>query len=208
MKNLTLLDHPVLKHKLGQLRDKQTAPAEFRLLIKEITQFLVYEATRDLVTTTAVVETPLMKTKVSIVEDYPIAVSIMRAGNGMLEAINSILPESKSGHIGIYRNNASQNTIEYYLNLPEGVEGKTALLVDPLIATADTVIASINRLKEFGINDIKCLVILTSKEGLARVSETHPDVSFYALEVNEDLDDNGYLLPGLGDVGDRFYNTK
>lgn len=208
MNNVILLKHPILKDKLGQLRDKNTSSSEFRALIKEITQFLVYEATRDLPTVSSTVETPLVETDVLSVEKYPVVVSIMRAGNGMLEAANSVMPKSRSGHIGIYRDHDSQNTIEYYLKLPSDVKGATTLLMDPLIASSDTVISSISRLKEFGITDIKCLVILASKEGLERVLRTHPDVSIYALEVEEDLDDNGYLVPGLGDVGDRFYNTK
>jgi uracil phosphoribosyltransferase len=208
MKNVICIDHPVLKQKLGELRNINTSSSVFKNLIKEITQFLVFEATRDLKSSSVTVDTPRHHAKVSVIDEYPLVVSIMRAGNGMLEAATSLLPESKGGHIGIYRDHSSHNTIEYYLKLPKDVVGKTALLLDPVVGTGDTIVASIDRLKAFGITKIDCLAILGSEEGLAHITDIHPDVSIYVLDAGDVLSEDGYLLPGIGDVGDRIYNTN
>jgi uracil phosphoribosyltransferase len=205
MKNITCLDHPILQQKLGQLRDKETPSYIFKSLLRDITQFMVYEAMRDLKLS---YKTPLQEASVAIIDECPVIISIMRAGNGMLEAASALLPDANGGHIGIYRDHLSHNTIEYYLNLPGDVKGKTALLLDPIIGTGDTVIASIDRLKAFGVKRVVCLSVLGSKEGLAKITEIHSDVIIFVVGANDILSDNGFLLPGIGDAGDRIYNTN
>lgn len=208
MKNITCLDHPILQQKLGQLRDKDTPSYVFKSLLRDITQFMVYEAMKDLKLSYKTVQTPLKKASVAIIDDCPVIISIMRAGNGMLESASALLPDANGGHIGVYRDHLTHNTIEYYLNLPSGVKGKTALLFDPVIGTGDTVVASIDRLKAFGVKHVVCLSVLGSKQGLAHITNSHSDVSIFVVDDNDSLNENGYLLPGIGDVGDRIYNTN
>jgi uracil phosphoribosyltransferase len=145
---------------------------------------------------------------VAVIKQCPVIISIMRAGNGMLEAASALLPDANGGHIGIYRDHLGHNTIEYYLNLPSDVKGKTALLLDPIIGTGDTVIASIDRLKAFGIKQVVCLSVLGSKEGLVKITDIHPDVIIFVVGADDTLSEQGYLLPGIGDAGDRIYNTN
>lgn len=208
MKNITCLEHPILKQKLGQLRDKETPSYIFKSLLRDITQFMVYEAMRELKTSYKTVQTPLQEATVAVIDECPVIISIMRAGNGMLEAASTLLPDANGGHIGIYRDHLSHNTIEYFLKLPTDVKGKTALLLDPVIGTGDTVVASIDRLKAFGVKRVICLSVLGSKEGLAKITDIHPDVSIFVVDANDILSENGYLLPGIGDVGDRIYNSN
>ncbi len=208
-KNLIELHHPLLLHKLGHLRDKNTNSSDFRNLMTEISKLLAYEAMRDwknieLVT----VETPLSLSKVERMTNPPVAVAILRAGNGMLEGVLSMIPVASSGFIGIYRDKFIQNTVEYYFKLPKDVEGRTILLCDPLIATADTMIAAIDRLKSYHVGPIKVLSVLVSDHALKRLLHFHPDVKIYALNVEKEMTENGYLVPGLGDAGDRLYQTK
>lgn len=205
MEQLILVDHPILKHKLGFLRDKKTSSAEFRNIIKEISRFLTYEATRSFEVFEAQVETPMAKAKVERVKGVPIVVSIMRAGNGMLDGILTALPFAQAGHIGIYRDKFIKNTVEYYFKIPNDCKGKKVLLADPLIATGDTVIASVDRLKQYEVGPISCLCVLISKKGLKALTEAHPDVNIFALAIEEEIDEKGYLIPGIGDVGDRLY---
>ena len=206
-KNLFEINHPIVEHKLGFLRDKNTSSAEFRSIIKELTKIIGYEATKDLEVTETQLETPLAKTNVKRVKNPPIIVSIMRAGNGMMDSMLTLLPYCRAGHIGIYRDKFINNTVEYYFKLPENVEGCEILLLDPLLATGDTVIASIDRLKQYGVGKIKLLTILTNKIGVARVHEFHPEVDIYTFGAQEELNEKGYLVPGLGDAGDRLFNT-
>lgn len=208
MKNLKLIEHPLLQHKLGFLRDKNTKPSEFRNILKELSRYLAYEATKDYTTIEVEVETPMQKTKVKRIAQPPIVVSIMRAGNGMLDSLLTTLPFAKAGHIGIYRDKFIKNTVEYYFKLPEGCQGQPILLADPLLATGDTMIASVDRLKQYEVGEIRVLSLLVAEQGLKSLYETHPDVMVYALSVEEGLNESGYLLPGLGDAGDRLFNTK
>ncbi len=208
MTTIHLLNHPLLNHKLARLRDKTTNAAEFRNLINEISRFLVYEASRDLATKTQSVQTPLALSTVEVIENIPAVVSIMRAGNGMMEAINTTIPDIHSGHFGIYREKLTGNTVEYYLKLPKDIKSKTVFVVDPMIGTGDTMMAAVKRLKKMGIETIKCLVILASKHGIQKLTNAYPDIQIYTLSADEELDENSYLVPGIGDVGDRYYNTK
>lgn len=206
---LTVLNHPLLRHKLGYLRDKSTSSAEFRRLVSEISLVLAHEVMRDWKEMSVVdIETPITKTKVERVSNSPVIVSIMRAGNGMLDAVLSMIPFASAGFIGIYRDKFINNTVEYYFKMPQDIEGKTAILCDPLVATADTVIAAIERLKSYEVKKIKILSILVSEHAIERIREAHADVDIFTLNVEKEMNDLGYLMPGLGDAGDRLYQTK
>ena len=208
-KNLTELTHPLLLHKLGHMRDKNTNSADFRNLMTEISKLLAYEAMKDWKDMDLVqVETPLSPMKVDRIINPPVAVAILRAGNGMLDGVLSMIPIASSGFIGIYRDKFIQNTVEYYFKLPADVKGRTILLCDPLIATADTMIAAIDRLKSYHVGPIKVLSVLASDHALKRLEHFHPDVKVFALNVEKEMTENGYLVPGLGDAGDRLYQTK
>jgi uracil phosphoribosyltransferase len=177
--------------------------------MQEIAKSLTYEAMRDWDNTDLVeVETPLAKTRVSRIMNPPIAVAILRAGNGMLDGVLSMLPVASAGFIGIYRDKFIQNTVEYYFKLPAQPEGRQILLCDPLIATADTMIAAIDRLKSYHVGKIKVLSLLISDHAVKRLEHFHPDVEIYAINVEKEMTENGYLVPGLGDAGDRLYQTK
>jgi uracil phosphoribosyltransferase len=209
MKNVTVIDHPLLNHKLGYLRDKDTNSSEFRELVKEISKVLTYEAMRDWKQIESIaIETPIAKTKAERIINPPVVVSIMRAGNGMMDAVLSMIPISSAGYIGIYRDKFIKNTVEYYFKMPENVKGKEILLCDPLIATADTMIAAIDRLKQYEVGKIKVLSILASRYGLEKVLSFHPDIEIYTVNIEEEMNELGYLVPGLGDAGDRLFQTK
>ena len=202
------IKHPLIQHKLGFLRDENTSSAEFRGIIKELTKFLAYEATKELSLKMEDIQTPIAKAKVGRINNAPIIVSIMRAGNGMIDSMLEALPFCSAGHIGIYRDKFINNTVEYYFKLPENTKGKDILLIDPLLATGDTVIASIDRLKQYEVGKIKLLTILTCQSGIERVHHFHPDVEIFTLGAEETLNEKGYLVPGLGDAGDRLFGTK
>ncbi|KYG63517.1 uracil phosphoribosyltransferase [Bdellovibrio bacteriovorus] len=204
-----VIEHPLLKHKLGYLRDKDTYSHEFREIVKEISKILVYEAMRDWKHLESVpIETPIAKTVAERIIQPPVVVSIMRAGNGMLDAVLSMIPRASTGFIGIYRDKFIQNTVEYYFKLPQDVQNKEIILCDPLIATADTIVAAIDRLKNYGVGKVKVLSILASHHGLDRILHFHPDVEIYTLNIEEQVNEMGYLVPGLGDAGDRLFQTK
>jgi uracil phosphoribosyltransferase len=191
------------------LRDKNTSSSEFRELVKEISRILAHEVMRDWKDIEVVnIETPIAPAKVERISNPPVIVSVMRAGNGMLDAILSMLPFSSVGFLGIYRDKFIKNTVEYYFKMPEDIKGKTAILCDPLVATADTMIAAIDRLKSYEVQKIKILCILTSEQAVQRIQELHPDVEIYTLNIEKEMNDLGYLVPGLGDAGDRLYKTK
>jgi uracil phosphoribosyltransferase len=204
---LNEIKHPLIQHKLGYLRDKNTSPSDFRRITKELTKFLAFESTRDLKLEVESIDTPVDKASIGRIKNAPIIVSIMRAGNGMIDAMLESLPFCSAGHIGIYRDKFIQNTVEYYFKLPENVKGKDILLIDPLLATGDTVVASVDRLKQYEVGSIKLLTILTCKEGIERVHHFHPDVEIFTLGAEEALNEKGYLVPGLGDAGDRLFGT-
>lgn len=208
-KNLTLINHPLLRHKLGILRDKTSSTQEFREITKEISRILAYEAMSDWTDFENVqVETPMAKTTVERIKNPPLIVAIMRAGNPVLDAVLSMMPFASAGHIGIYRDKFIKNTVEYYFKIPKDHVGKTVFLCEPLIATADTSVAAIDRLKSYNVGPIRLLSILASPEGLAKLQKFHPDVKVYALSQEASINEMGYLMPGLGDAGDRLYGTK
>jgi uracil phosphoribosyltransferase len=204
-----VINHPLLRHKLGYLRDKKTNSVEFRDLIKEISVLLAYEAMRDWKDMTSVdIETPIAKTTVERIQKAPVIVSIMRAGNGMLDSVLSVIPFASAGFIGIYRDKFIHNTVEYYFKMPEDVKGRMAILCDPLVSTADTMIAAIDRLKSYEVKEIKILTILLSDFAKKRIHHFHPDVEIFTLNIEQEINESGYLVPGLGDAGDRLYQTK
>lgn len=203
----TVLNHPLLQHDLTKLRDVSTTPVEFRHVMEQLSSLLAYEMTRDLELSPCEVQTPLERTMGSSVSDDLVIVSILRAGNGMLEGLLKMLPFSRVGHIGIYRDKFIGNTVEYYFRLPDKVAGKKILLADPLIATGDTALAAIDRLKEYEVGHIRFVSILASPQGVAKLKEHHPDVEIYTLSMERELTEKGYILPGLGDAGDRLYGT-
>ena len=208
-KKVNIVRHPLLKHKLGHLRDKNTNSNDFREITKEISKILAYEAMREWNQFETIdIETPIAKTKVEKIKNPPVVVSILRAGNGMLDAVLSMIPISSAGFIGIYRDKFIHNTVEYYFKMPENIKGKEILLCDPLIATADTIVAAIDRLKQYEVGAIKVLSLITSKSGLERLHYFHPDVEVFTVEVEEQINEVGYLVPGLGDAGDRLFQTK
>jgi uracil phosphoribosyltransferase len=208
-KNVHILNHPLLKHKLGYLRDKNTSSTEFRDLVKEISRILAFEVMRDWDEIKSVeIETPLAKTKVERIHNAPVVVSIMRAGNGMLDAVLSMIPFASTGFIGIYRDKFIHSTVEYYFKMPSDVKGRMAILCDPLVATADTAVAAIERLKNYEVGQIKILTILVSQFAIDRIRELHPDVEIFTLNVEKEMNEQGYLVPGLGDAGDRLYQTR
>ena len=207
--NIHVLNHPLLRHKLGYLRSQATPSNEFRELTKEISRILAYEALRDWKRFDQVdVETPIAKTKVDRIVEAPVVVSIMRAGNGMLDAVLSMIPFASAGFIGIYRDKFVHSTVEYYFKMPQNIKGRTAILCDPLIASGDTIIAAIERLKSHEVKKIQVLSILLSEHALKRLESDHPDVEVFTLNIEKEMNSDGYLVPGLGDAGDRLFQTK
>ena len=207
-KKLIIIKHPLMQHMLGELRNVETDSFKFRRLVNEAGRFLAYEATQDYPTTNKQIQTPMTKTEVPHIETTPVIVSIMRAGNGMLDGILSMLPFASAGHIGIYRDKFINNTVEYYFKLPEDVKGREILLADPMLASGDTAVACIDRLKKYHVGKIKMLCILTSAPGIEKVHHFHPDVEIYCIGKDEELNEKAYIIPGLGDAGDRLYQTK
>ena len=169
---------------------------------------MAFEATKDLELTKDIIETPITKAEVQKIKNPPVIVSIMRAGNGMIDSMLTLLPFCSAGHVGIYRDKFIDNTVEYYFKLPENSKGKDILLVDPMLATGDTAVASLDRLKQYEVGNIKLLTILASQYGIERVHHFHEDVEIFTLSAQEELNKKGYLIPGLGDAGDRLFNTK
>lgn len=202
-----ILRHPVLQHKLCQLRDKRTSPWMFRNLMEEVSQLMAFEVTRKLNLKSVDVETPMRATKGYKIGDRVVLVSIMRAGNGMLAGMQKFLSFASVGHIGIYRDKFIKSTVEYYLRLPKDIEGSRVILMDPMLATGDTAVASLARIKEFQVADIQFVTLIASRPGLEKVYAHHPDVQVFTLSIEPEMDENGFILPGIGDAGDRLYGT-
>jgi uracil phosphoribosyltransferase len=209
MSNLHIIDHPLLRHKLGYLRDKTTNSNEFRALVTEVSKILAYEVMKNWKDFDhPEIETPLAKMKVDRIVSVPVVVSIMRAGNGMLDGVLSMIPFASAGFIGIYRDKFVNTTVEYYFKMPSDIKGRTAILCDPLIATGDTISAAIERLKSYEVKKIQIMAILVSQHALERLQKAHPDVEIYAVNIEKEMNNDGYLVPGLGDAGDRLFQTK
>lgn len=207
MKNVKVIEHPIIKHKLGIIRNKNTASQEFRQVFHDLSQILAYECTRDLKLTSFETETPLQKAKVERVSEEIIVACILRAAEGMLPGFMQALPFARFGHVGIYRDKFMNQTVEYYFKLPADVAGKRLLLLDPLLATGDTCLAALDRLKQYEVGPITVVTILSVMVGIEKVLKAHPNVQIYTLSIEEGLNEKGYLLPGLGDAGDRLFGT-
>ncbi len=204
-----VLDHPLITHKLAILRDKNTGTKEFRELISEISILLCYEATKDAKLHNTEIETPLEKYKTKkLNEDDYAFVPILRAGMSMVEGIIKVIPNAKIGHIGLYRNEETLNPVEYYYKMPENIKKRQVFILDPMLATGGSAIATIDRLKKDGVKNIKFLCIIAAPNGIEAVQKKHPDVQIYCASVDRKLNEVGYILPGLGDAGDRVYGTK
>lgn len=202
------INHPLLNHKLGYLRDRNTLSKEFRDLMKEISRILAYEVMRDWSDVEqSQVESPIGPANIERIVNPPVVVPILRAGSGMLDGVLSMLPFAQVGHIGIYRDKFINNTVEYYFKMPKVVKDKKIILCDPLLATGDTLIAAIDRLKSYEVGEIRVLSVLSSTYGLDRVQHFHPDITFFYISEENELNEKGYLVPGLGDAGDRLFQT-
>jgi len=207
--NVVIFDHPLIKHKIAILRDEKTGMKEFRELVEEITTLMTYECLKDVETVTVKVKTPLEETEQQMVPDNSIAiVPILRAGLGMVNGIHVLFPTAKVGHIGMYRDEETLQPHEYYCKLPDGIENKLVLLVDPMLATGGSACDAIAALKKRGCKNIKFMAIIGAPEGISKVAETYPDVDIYVSTLDRCLNQNGYILPGLGDAGDRIFGTK
>ena len=204
-----VLNHPLITHKLSILRNKKTGTKEFRELVSEIAIHLCYEALKDAKLEDVEISTPLEKMKTKCInEDNYAFVPILRAGMSMVDGIITVIPNAKIGHIGLYRNEETHIPVRYYYKMPKDIALREAIVLDPMLATGGSVVATINRLKKDGVKKIKFLCIIASKQGIKKVQKEHPDVQIYAAAVDEKLNDVGYILPGLGDAGDRVYGTK
>ena len=207
--NEIVLNHPLITHKLGILRDIHTGTKEFRELITEISTLLCYEATKDAKLEKTIIETPLEKMETGkLNEDNYAIVPILRAGMGTLDGIINVIPNAKVGHIGLYRDEETFQPIEYYFKMPENVSQREVLIIDPMLATGGSASATISRLKEEGVKKIKLLCVVAAPEGINLIEKDHPDVQIYCATVDRTLNESAYILPGLGDAGDRVYGTK
>ena len=207
--NENVLTHPLITHKLAILRDINTGTKEFRELVTEISTLLVYEAMKDAKLEEATIETPLEKMDTGMLnEDNYAIVPILRAGMGMVDGVLNVIPNAKIGHIGLYRDEETFQPVEYYYKMPDGIADREVLVVDPMLATGGSASATISRLKQDGVSKVKLLCIVAAPDGIKCIEDDHPDVEIFCATVDRELNDNAYILPGLGDAGDRVYGTK
>ena len=209
MLKVTVIDHPLIQHKLTLMRRVETSTGKFRVLLREISMLLAYEVTRDLPLKTTAIRTPLASMNAPIIDGKKLAlISILRAGNGILEGMLELIPSARVGHIGLYREPDTLQVVEYYIKLPENLQDRDVFLVDPMLATGNSAVAALNRLKDAGARALKYICLLAAPEGIGNVNEKHPDVPIYTAAVDDRLNEKGYILPGLGDAGDRIFGTK
>lgn len=209
MSKVHIFDHPLIQNKLTIMRDKNTGCKEFRELLDEISMLMVYEATRDLPTQEIEIETPICKTSSKVLIGSPIGIiPILRAGLGMVEGVMQLIPNAKVGHIGLYRDPRTLEPVEYYCKLPADAEHRQLIVVDPMLATGGSASAAISFIKKRGCSNIRLMNLIAAPEGIARVQKDHPDVDIYVAALDEKLNDHGYIIPGLGDAGDRLFGTK
>ena len=208
-KNVFIFDHPLIQHKVAILRDKKTSMKEFRELIEEITTIMTYESMRDVELVPVQVETPLeVTTQYKVADDSVAIVPILRAGLGMVNGVHKVFPTAKVGHIGMYRDEETLEPHEYYCKLPDDIEHKTVFLIDPMLATGGSACDAVAALKQRGCKKIKFMAIIAAPAGIEKLALTHPDVPVYVSTLDRELNENGYILPGLGDAGDRLFGTK
>ena len=209
MKGVTVVDHPLVQHKLTIMRDRETSTAGFRRLLREISLLLGYEVTRNLELTTTTIETPLETMEAPILEGKKLVfASVLRAGNGLLEGLLDLVPAARVAHIGLYRDPDTMQAVEYYFKAPSDVADRMIVVMDPMLATANSAVAAIDRLKERGANNIRFLCLLAAPEGIEKFTAAHPDVAVFTAAIDSHLNEKGYIVPGLGDAGDRMYGTR
>ena len=209
MDRVTVVKHPLVQHKLTLMRDKETSTRGFRQLLREVATLLCYEVTRDLPLATKHIETPLTGMDAPILEGKKLVfASILRSGNGLLEGLLDLVPSARVAHIGIYRDPVTLQPHEYYFKAPDDLSERLVIVVDPMLATANSAVVAVQRIKERGAKDIRFLCLLAAPEGIAKFRATHPDVPIFTAAIDERLNDHGYIVPGLGDAGDRMYGTK
>lgn len=209
MAKVTVTDHPLIQHKLTIMRDKNTGSKDFRELLTEITMLMGYEVTRDIQLTDIEIETPVVKTTAKVLEGKKLGiVPILRAGLGMVDGLVNLVPAAKVGHLGLYRDPETLKPVEYYCKLPKDIEEREMILVDPMLATGGSAVAAIDVLKANGATNIKLVNLVAAPEGIAEVQKYHDDVDIYVASIDEKLNDHGYIVPGLGDAGDRLFGTK
>jgi uracil phosphoribosyltransferase len=204
-----LIDHPLVQHKLTLMRRKDASTNTFRTLLNELSMLMAYEVTRDMPMQDIEIETPLEKTTSKVIDGKKLVfVSILRAGNGILEGMLSVVPGARVGHVGLYRDPKTLTAVEYYFKMPHDMEERDIVIVDPMLATGNSAIAAVERLKELNPKSIKFVCLLTCPEGIAALQAAHPDVPIYTAAIDRELNSHGYILPGLGDAGDRIFGTK
>ncbi len=207
--HVTVVDHPLVQHKLTLMRDKGTSTAVFRQLLREISQLLAYEVTRGLPMTTKQIETPMQVMDAPTLDGKKLAlISILRAGNGLLDGVLELIPSARVGFVGLYRDEETLKPVQYYFKVPEALNDRLVIAVDPMLATGNSSVAAIDLLKKAGANNIRFLCLLAAPEGIARMHEAHPDVPIVTAAIDEKLNEIGYIVPGLGDAGDRMFGTK
>ncbi|MDO4565822.1 MAG: uracil phosphoribosyltransferase [Oscillospiraceae bacterium] len=207
--NAFVFDHPLIQHKMSILRDKNTGTKDFRELVDELTTLMVYEVTKDLPLKEVEIETPMAKMKTKMLEDRPVSlVPILRAGLGMVAGVQKLLPTAKVGFYGLFRDHDTHEPVEYYCKMPENIANSTVFVLDPMFATGGSVVAAVDMLKKAGCRDIRLVCMVAAKVGVERMSAEHPDVPMYCAALDDVLDENAYIVPGLGDAGDRIYGTK
>lgn len=208
-RHLTVVDHPLVQHKLSLMRDRDTPTAVFRQLLREISHLLAYEVTRSLEMTTKRIDTPLEPMDAPVLEGKKLAlVSILRAGNGLLDGILDLIPSARVGFVGLYRDEETLQPVQYYFKVPESLEDRLVIAVDPMLATGNSSAAAIDLLKQAGATDIRFLCLLAAPEGVERMQQAHPDVPIVTAALDSHLNEKGYIVPGLGDAGDRMFGTK
>jgi uracil phosphoribosyltransferase len=207
--SLNVLAHPLIQHKLTVLRNKNTSTTQFRQLLHEIAMLMTYEVTRDLPTSIVEIDTPMESMQATCIDGKKLVfASILRAGNGFLDGMLEVVPNARVGHIGLYRDHDTLEAIEYYFKMPEGMSEREVIVVDPMLATGNSAIRAIDRLKELTPKSIKFMCLLTCPQGVQALQSAHPDVAIYTASIDRELNNLGYILPGLGDAGDRMYGTK
>ena len=207
--HLTVVDHPLVQHKLTLMRDKRTVTADFRRLLKEITLLLAYEVTRELPMTSQRIETPMAEMDAPVLAGKKMAlISILRAGNGLLDGVLELIPSARVGFVGLYRDEATLKPVQYYFKVPTELEDRVVICVDPMLATGNSSAAAVDLLKQAGAKTIRFLCLLAAPEGVERMKQAHPDVPIVTASLDSHLNEKGYIVPGLGDAGDRMYGTK
>ena len=204
----TVLQHPLVNHRVTLMRDQATPPKLFRELVNEITEFLAFEALKDVRMKAVDVVTPVAKARGALVDEHIVLVPILRAGMGMVEGLQTLVPVAKVGHIGLYRNEETHNPVVYYCKLPEDIQDRMVIVTDPMLATGGSACDAITMLKERGCTNIRLMCLVAVPEGIKRVQDAHPDVDIYVAAVDDHLNENAYIVPGLGDAGDRIFGTK